>query len=74
MLIFIFCLFCSVSDGKSCFIVRKSISTSKRCAEHPFAGQNTQHPLIQSCVIQITTVYKYLEDPNTEHTGKKSCD
>ena len=24
----IFCLFCSVSDGKSCFSIRKSISTS----------------------------------------------
>ena len=33
-------LFCSVSDGKSCFSVRKSISTSKRHAEHPFAGRN----------------------------------
>ena len=40
-----FCLFCSVSDGKSCFSVRKFISTSEQCAEHPFAGQNTQHPL-----------------------------
>ena len=29
--------------NKSCFSVRKSISTSKRCAEHPFAGRNTQH-------------------------------
>ena len=33
---------CSVSDGKSCFSVRKSISTSKRRVEHPFAGRNTQ--------------------------------
>ena len=39
----IFCLFCSVSDGKGCFSIRKSISTSKRCVEHPFAGWNTQH-------------------------------
>ena len=38
-------LICSVSDGKSCFSVRKSILTSKRRAEHPFAGQNTQHML-----------------------------
>ena len=38
----IFCLFCSVSDGKSCFSIRKSILTSKRRAEHPFAGRNTQ--------------------------------
>ena len=35
-------LFCSVSDGKSCFSIRKSISTSKRHGEHPFASQNTQ--------------------------------
>ena len=34
----IFCLFCSVSDEKSCFSVRKSIFTSERRAEHPFAG------------------------------------
>ena len=37
------CLFCSVSDRKSSFSVRKSILTSKRHAEHPFACQNTQH-------------------------------
>ena len=30
-------------DGKSCFSVKKIILTSKQCAEHPFAGQNTQH-------------------------------
>ena len=35
-------LFCSVSDRKSCFSVRKSISISQWCAEHPFADQNTQ--------------------------------
>ena len=38
----IFCLFCCISDGKSCFSVRKSILTSKPHAEHPFAGWNTQ--------------------------------
>ena len=37
-----FCLFCSVSDGKSFFSVRKSISTSEWHAEHPFTGRNTQ--------------------------------
>ena len=42
----IFCLFCSVSDRKSCFSVRKSISTSERRTEHPFAGQNSQHTLV----------------------------
>ena len=36
------CLFCSVSDRKSSFSVRKSILTSKRHAKHPFTGQNTQ--------------------------------
>ena len=35
-------LFCSFSDGNNCFSIRKSILTSKRHAEHPFAGQNTQ--------------------------------
>ena len=40
---FIFSLFCSVSDGKSCFSIKKFILTSKRHAEHLFAGQNTQH-------------------------------
>ena len=39
---FNFCLFHSVSDGKSCFSIRKSISTSEWRAEHPFAGRNTQ--------------------------------
>ena len=38
----IFCLFCSVSDGKSCFRVRKSTLTSERHTEHPFAGRNKQ--------------------------------
>ena len=38
----IFWFFCSVSDGKSCFTFRKSISTSKLHAKHPFTGQNTQ--------------------------------
>ena len=38
----IFYLLSSVSDGKSCFSIRKSILTSARHAEHLFAGQNTQ--------------------------------
>ena len=38
----IFYLFCSISDGKSCFSIRKSISTSEQHVEHPFAGRNTQ--------------------------------
>ena len=37
------CLFSSASDGKSCFNIKKLISTSKQCAQHPFAGQNKQH-------------------------------
>ena len=40
----IFCLFCSVSDRKSCSSVWKLISTSERHAEHLLAGQNTQQP------------------------------
>ena len=30
-------------DVKSCFGIKKMISTSERYAEHPFAGRNTQH-------------------------------
>ena len=55
---FNFCLFCSVSDGKSCFCVRKSISTSQRRAEHPFAGRNTQH-LFQVFHVQLFQIYIY---------------
>ena len=29
--------------AKSCFSVKKLILTSEWCAEHPFAGGNTQH-------------------------------
>ena len=39
---FLFSLFCFVSDGKSCFGFEKLILTSKRRAEHPFTGRNTQ--------------------------------
>ena len=35
---FIFCLLCSVNDGKCCFSNRKYILTSERRVEHPFAG------------------------------------
>ena len=31
-------------DVKSCFTIKKLISTSERRAEHLFAGRNTQHP------------------------------
>ena len=41
----IFCLFCSISGGKSCFSVRKSISISERHAKHLFAGRKTQQSL-----------------------------
>ena len=30
-------------DGKNKAKHKKFISTSEQCAEHPFAGQNTQH-------------------------------
>ena len=43
-LCFLFSLFSSVSDGKSCLSSKqKFISTSKRREEHLFAGRNTQH-------------------------------
>ena len=38
-------------DGKTCFSAKNIISTSKRHAEHPFAGQNTQHS--KDCKINI---------------------
>ena len=58
------CLFCFVSDGKSCFSVRKSILTSKRHAEHLFAGRNTQQQwsflLFISHQIQFTCLQGFL--------------
>ena len=38
-----FFLFLTEKDGKTCFSTEKFILTSKRCANHPFAGRNTQH-------------------------------
>ena len=35
-------------DGKSCFIVKKLISTSEQRAEHPLAGRNTQQFFIST--------------------------
>ena len=55
-------------DGKSCFVSKKMISTSKRLAEHPFAGQNTQQePYSQS---NLWNILKIL--PNFE-TIKNVC-
>ena len=31
-------------DEKLVFAQKQTISASEQCAEHPFAGQNTQHP------------------------------
>ena len=59
------CLFCSFSDGKSCFSVRKSISTSEGCTEHPFAGQNTQQlrhsPKVKQVGLQLDLVNLLVE-------------
>ena len=33
-------------DGKTCSSNKKMILISKWCAEHPFAGQNTQHLIL----------------------------
>ena len=52
---FLFSLFCSVSVGKSCFSVKKFIWASKRRAEHPFAGQNTQQLI--SCYLYIYSIF-----------------
>ena len=49
-------LYNTVSDGKSCFSVKKLISTSEQRAEHPFAGRNTQHintNFIQAWIAQL---------------------
>ena len=40
--LYFFVYFYSVSDCKICFSIRESILTSERCAQQPFAGQNTQ--------------------------------
>ena len=39
--LFLFSFFSFVSDGKSCFSIKKLISTSEGSAEHPFAGYTT---------------------------------
>ena len=43
-------------DGKSCYSVKKLISTSKRRAEHPFASQNTQYILF----VYFVKVFDYV--------------
>ena len=49
-------------DGKSCFVSKKMISTSKRHAEHPFAGQNTQQePYSQSNLWNILKILPNFE-------------
>ena len=55
---FLFYLFCSVSDWKSCFSIKKMISTSERHAEHTFAGRNTQHRFFSSGFVQGNTQRK----------------
>ena len=51
---FLFSLFCSVSDGKSFFSVKKIISTSKWHVEHPYAGGNTQQKLKVKMLLEFT--------------------
>ena len=41
----------TTAGSKSCFSVKKLISTSERLAEHPFAGANTQQ--IKICSYDI---------------------
>ena len=38
----LFSPFVTEKDGKTCLNAEKMILTSKRCAKHPFTGQNTQ--------------------------------
>ena len=35
------------NHAKSCFSIKKLISNSERCAEHPLACRNTQHMCIK---------------------------
>ena len=64
----------TVSDGKCCFSVRKSISTSEWCAEHPFPDRNTQHPLNRNVVSSFENYfgkrkhfYLFTKVQNTKH-------
>ena len=67
----IFCLFCSVSEGKSCFSIRKPISTSVQCAEHPFAGRNTQHSTEEwSDGFSTLETYLYMIGSKTPHLNQ----
>ena len=59
-------------DRKSCFSIKKMISTSNRHAEHPFAGRNTQHLRAGQvargpvCVQTFCLVVRWLHQYNTE--------
>ena len=48
----------SISDGKSCFSVKKLISTNERRAEHRLAGRNSQHSSVylSICLLTFTTL------------------
>ena len=48
LLSFSFFSIIDVKNGKTCFMQKQRIWTSKHCAEHPFAGRNTQHMSIAS--------------------------
>ena len=72
----LFSLFSSISDGRSCFSFKKLILTSEWRAEHPLAGQNSQHMCVHACICiwkQITCfamVVKFVEYfTNTEQAS-----
>ena len=62
-------LFCSVSDGKNCCSVRKSISTSEWHVEHLLAGQNTQHPKQTPKIYNAVHNIKYARHENIKDTN-----
>ena len=55
------CLFCSISDGKSCFSVRESIWTREWHAENPFAGRNTQHLSQKTNFVSVINIWNKTE-------------
>ena len=63
-------LFCWVSDGKSCFSVRKPILTSERHTEHLFAGQNIQQSYQNEVKKLKKTAKKHIL--NSKHSAQHS--
>ena len=67
-LCFLFSLFSSISDGKSCISFKKFILTSKRRAEHPLAVRNTQ----QTALLGEHSVMKFFYNRSCCCLGRKA--